>query len=76
MRVGRYATVLPGTNVSGNVAVGAGATLGTNSPVIQGLVIGENTFVGAGATVLRDLPADCTAVGTPAVPLTGRRATT
>ena len=67
--IGAYATVLPGANVSGNVSVGEGALLGADATVIQGVTIGRNTIVGAGATVVRDLPADCTAVGTPAVPL-------
>ncbi len=67
--IGAYSTVLPGTNVSGNVVLGEGTTLGTNSAVIQGVTIGEGAIVGAGATVLDDLPAHCTAVGTPAVPI-------
>ena len=67
--IGAYATVLPGANVSGNVSVGEGVLLGADATVIQGVTIGRNTIVGAGATVVRDLPADCTAVGTPAVPL-------
>jgi sugar O-acyltransferase (sialic acid O-acetyltransferase NeuD family) len=67
--IGAYATVLPGANVSGNVTVSEGVLLGADATVIQGVTIGRNTIVGAGATVVRDLPADCTAVGTPAVPL-------
>lgn len=40
--------------------------LGTGAKVIQGLSIGPNTVIGAGAAVIRDIPADCLAVGVPA----------
>ena len=46
--------------MAGSVAINNG------SQIIQGLTIGENTIVGAGAVVVRDLPANCTAVGVPA----------
>ena len=52
----------------GAARLGAGAYLGTNATVIQGVCIGENTTVGAGAVVVRDLPANITAVGIPAKP--------
>ncbi|HYH59205.1 MAG TPA: acetyltransferase [Thermoleophilaceae bacterium] len=70
VHLGAYSTVLPGSNVSGNVVLGEGVTLGTNCAVIQGVRVGEETTVGAGATVIRDLPPRCTAVGTPAAPVT------
>lgn len=44
-------------------------SIGTGSAVIQGINIGRNTVVGAGAVVVKDLPADCTAVGSPAKPI-------
>ncbi|HHU03083.1 MAG TPA: hypothetical protein GXZ91_08160 [Christensenellaceae bacterium] len=49
-----------GLRWQGSVAINNG------SQIIQGLTIGENTIVGAGAVVVRDLPANCTAVGVPA----------
>ena len=71
-RIGAYGTVLPGAIVSGDVTLGDGVLLGANATVIQGVGIGRDTIVGAGATVVRDLPAGCTAVGTPAKPITSR----
>jgi len=64
-----YVTILPGSNISGFVNLEAGVTIGTGTQVIQNLVIGVNTLVGAGATVVKDLPANCTAVGSPAKPI-------
>lgn len=68
-RVGEFATLLPGCNVSGHVRIERGASMGTNSAVSQHVVVGEGAVVGAGATVVDDLPAGCTAVGTPARPI-------
>lgn len=64
-----FVTVYPGVNISGCTQVRKGVELGTGSKIIQGKVIGENTIVGAGAVVVRDLPADCTAMGMPAKPV-------
>lgn len=69
-----YVTVAPSVNVSGNVEVGEGCDLGTGAAVIQGKRIGEWTVVGAGAVVVKDLPANVTAVGAPARPIKARPA--
>ena len=67
-RVGRYATLLPGANVSGHVILADGVSVGTGAAIVQGVQIGPGATVGAGATVVGDLPAGCVAVGTPARP--------
>lgn len=67
--IGDFVTVNPGTNLSGNVVVGACAELGTGMQVIQGRTIGKGSIVGAGAVVTLDIPEDCTAVGIPAKPV-------
>ena len=61
-----FITLYPSVNVSGSTLIKSGVELGTGTQVIQGLTVGENTIVGAGTVVIRDLPADCTAVGVPA----------
>ncbi len=66
--LGDYVTVNPNASVSGSVVLGESVTLGTCSCVIQGKRVGPRTVVGAGAVVVRDLPADVTAVGIPATP--------
>jgi sugar O-acyltransferase (sialic acid O-acetyltransferase NeuD family) len=64
--VGRYSNLNPGVRLAGKVTVGEGCYLGMGTSVIQGRSIGPWTVVGAGAVVIRDLPADVTAVGVPA----------
>ncbi len=67
--IGDYSTILPSVNVSGFVKTEECVSVGTGSAVIQGVNIGRNTVVGAGAVVVKDLPANCTAVGSPAKPI-------
>lgn len=67
--LGDYSTVLPGVNVSGFVKMEECVSVGTGSAIIPGITIGRNTVIGAGAVVVKDLPAHCTAVGSPAKPI-------
>lgn len=64
-----YSTVLPGVNISGNVHIHEGVSLGTNSSVIPGVEIGSFVTIGANAAVTRSIPEHCTAVGIPARPI-------
>jgi acetyltransferase-like isoleucine patch superfamily enzyme len=64
-----FVTILPGCNISGNVHLKRKVDVGTKTAIIPGVVVGENTIIGAGSTVINDLPANCTAVGTPAKPI-------
>ena len=69
--LGDYATLAPGVHVSGKVAIGRGAYLGTGAVTVDGdydqpLVIGDRAVVGAGAVVTRDVPPATTVVGVPA----------
>ena len=64
-----FVTVYPSVNISGCVNVGECAELGTGTQIIQGKCIGTGTIVGAGSVVVRDLPAECTAVGAPCKPI-------
>jgi sugar O-acyltransferase (sialic acid O-acetyltransferase NeuD family) len=65
----KYCTILPNVSISGNVYLSEGVDFGTNATIIQGIKVGKNTIIGAGATVVKDLPANCTAVGMPAKPI-------
>lgn len=67
--LGDFCTVYPGVNISGDVTLEAGVSMGTGSEVIQGLRVGAGTVVGAGATVVKDLAANVVAVGSPARPI-------
>lgn len=64
-----YTTILPNSSISGNVILEECVDFGTNATIIQGKIVGEGTIVGAGATVVKDLPPNCTAVGSPAKPI-------
>jgi len=48
------------------IALGDNVWLGGGVIVCPGVTIGDNTVVGAGSVVIRDLPADVVAVGSPA----------
>lgn len=61
-----YATLAPGVRIAGNVRIGVGADLGTNSTVIPGRTVGAWSILGAGAVVVHDVPPNTTAVGVPA----------
>ena len=67
--MGDYCVLMPGVNVSGRVRLEECVSVGTGAAIIQGITIGARTVIGAGAVVVRDLPADCTAVGSPAKPI-------
>ncbi|MBU1019811.1 MAG: acetyltransferase [Firmicutes bacterium] len=67
--IGDFSTILPSVNISGYVELEQCVSVGTGSAIIQGVTIGQNTVVGAGAVVVKDLPANCTAVGSPAKPI-------
>lgn len=68
-RFSNFVTLNPGANVSGNVTLGECVTIGTGASINQGLSVGENATIGASAAVVRNIDANCTAVGIPAKPL-------
>ncbi|QJX47484.1 acetyltransferase [Hymenobacter taeanensis] len=61
-----FCSLMPHANVGGEAYLERGVYLGTNATVINQVRIGARTIIGAGAVAVRDLPADCTAVGVPA----------
>jgi sugar O-acyltransferase (sialic acid O-acetyltransferase NeuD family) len=65
-QIGDYALLAPGVHVSGYVRIGEGCELGAGVTVVPSAELGPWSIVGAGATVTASLPANCTAVGTPA----------
>ncbi len=61
-----YVTLYPSVNVSGLTHIGYATELGTGMQIIQGKSVGDYSIVGAGAVVVKDIPDNCTAVGSPA----------
>ena len=64
-----FVTLYPSVNVSGITNIGRLVELGTGMQIIQGKSVGDYSIVGAGAVVVKDIPAKCTAVGSPAKPI-------
>ena len=64
--IGDFSTLSPGTHLSGNVRLEAGAYMGTGCAVIEGKTIGAYAVVGAGAVVTSDVPERSLVVGVPA----------
>ena len=65
VRVGDYCVITPGCNLSGASMLETGVELGIGVNVLPGRRIGAWTVIGAGSVVTDDIPAECTAVGTP-----------
>jgi sugar O-acyltransferase (sialic acid O-acetyltransferase NeuD family) len=64
-----FVTLYPSVNVSGASNIGKTVEMGTGMQIIQGKNVGEYSIAGAGAVVVRDIPSNCTAVGSPAKPI-------
>jgi len=59
--------VVAHAGLGGSCGVGAGAYIGFGAHLKQGVRIGERAMVGMGSVVLKDVPADVTVAGVPAV---------
>ncbi|MBC6316038.1 acetyltransferase [Listeria grandensis] len=61
-----FVSISPNTTLCGAVTVERGAFVGAGTTVVQGVTIGEGTTIGAGSLVLKDIPSNCIAYGSPA----------
>ena len=68
-RLSAYVHLAPGARVSGWVTLGEGAYIGAGAAVSERVSVGEWSVIGSMAAVVRDLPANVTAVGVPARPI-------
>ena len=66
--LGDYVHVAPGVHLAGTVRLEEGVFLGVGCVVTPGVTVGSWTTVGAGAVVVRPLPANTVAMGSPARP--------
>ena len=60
------AQIIAQAQVSGSVYLGEGVWIGPNACVIDRISIGDKTLVGIGSTVIKPLPENVKAVGSPA----------
>lgn len=65
-RISDFVHISPGAALTGAVTVDEGTHIGAGAVIIPNIHIEEWSVIGAGATVIHDIPANCTAVGTPA----------
>jgi sugar O-acyltransferase (sialic acid O-acetyltransferase NeuD family) len=61
-----FAHICPASSLAGTVTVGAKSWIGLGSKINQQLKIGENSLIGSGSTVVRELPDNIVAYGSPA----------
>lgn len=54
-----------GEMYSFEVNIGDNVWIGSNTVICPGVTIGENSVIGAGSIVVKDIPANCIAVGNP-----------
>lgn len=67
-----FVHLAPGVHISGWVTLGEGVYVGTGAAVNQRLSVAEWSIIGSMAAVAENLPANVTAVGVPARPITER----
>ena len=66
--IGDFTHICPNVALAGGVVVGAKSWVGIGSQVRQLITIGDNCLIGAGSTVVKNIPNNVTAFGSPAVP--------
>jgi sugar O-acyltransferase (sialic acid O-acetyltransferase NeuD family) len=64
--VADFCHICPGVNLAGGVQIKEGTMVGIGASVIPLIEVGKWSVIGAGATVIKNIPAQVTAVGTPA----------
>lgn len=64
-----YVHVSVGAHLCGTVSVGDETWIGAGTTISNNVNICGNCTIGAGAVVVKDIPAKCTAVGSPAKPI-------
>lgn len=66
-RVGDGVHIGPGVRLGGNVSIGATSWIGIGAIIKDRISIGKSCVIGAGALVLKDVPDNTVAYGSPAV---------
>lgn len=64
--LGDYVQVSPAVSILGQTLIGKSTQIGAGSIILPGIKVGENVKIGAGTIVTKELPDNCTAVGSPA----------
>ena len=67
VKIGKFSHVGPNATLCGNVNISDNVFIGASAVVKEGVKIGENSIIGAGSVVLKNVPANSTFVGNPAI---------
>ena len=62
-----FTHICPNTALAGGASIGRNTWVGIGSQVKQLITIGDNCLIGAGSTVVKNIPDNVTAFGSPAV---------
>jgi len=65
--IGDFTHICPNVALAGGVTVGSKSWIGIGSQVKQLVTIGDSCLIGAGSTVVKNIPDNVTAFGSPAV---------
>lgn len=65
--IDNFTHICPNVALAGGVSVGTKSWVGIGSQVKQLITIGDNCIIGAGSTVVKNIPDNVTAFGSPAV---------
>lgn len=66
VRIGSNVILSPNVFVGRSAEIGSNTFIGANASIAPSVVIGENCHIAMGAACFKDVPADCTAIGSPA----------
>tara|TARA_R110000751_G_scaffold148623_2_gene253451 strand:+ start:12485 stop:13114 length:630 start_codon:yes stop_codon:yes gene_type:complete len=66
--IDEFTHICPNVALAGGVIIGSKSWIGIGSQVKQLATIGNNCLIGAGSTVIKNIPDNVTAFGSPAVP--------
>ncbi|MBT1450708.1 acetyltransferase [Glaciecola sp. XM2] len=66
-RIHEFAHICPNAAIAGGSIIGSSSWIGVGSQVKQLIQIGTNCMIGAGSTVVKNIPDNATAFGSPAV---------
>lgn len=66
VKIGKHCTIFQQVTITQAAEIGDNVFIGSGAKIIGNVKIGDNAKIGANAVVLKDVPANCTAVGVPA----------
>lgn len=66
-RIGDFVHIAPGTTICGNVTIGEKSLIGAGTVIRPGIQIGKNVIIGAGSVIVKNIPDQTMAYGSPLI---------